>query len=94
MVMGLAPIFLLSWIRTARKLSFHLAFWPGLCFGVLLTLESAFSIEIFPAALDIGSGKYADDLGVNVFGLLICTGGFLLGAMFSKLDTRPRETSA
>ena len=94
MVMGLAPIFLLSWIRTAGQLSFHLAFWPGLFFGVLLTLESAFNIQVFPAALDIGAGKYADDLGVNVYGLVICTGGFLLGAMVSKRDTRAREISA
>jgi hypothetical protein len=24
--------------------------------------------------------KYADDLGINVYGLLICTSGYLLGA--------------
>ena len=61
---------------------------------MLLTLESAFNIQVFPAALDIGAGKYADDLGVNVYGLVICTGGFLLGAMVSKRDTRAREISA
>ena len=35
MVMGLAPIFLLSFIRKAGSLSFHLAFWPGLIFGIM-----------------------------------------------------------
>lgn len=26
--------------------------------------------------------KYADDLGIKVYGLLICTSGYLLGALF------------
>ena len=80
MVMGLAPIFLLAFIPHAGRESFHLAFWPGLLFGVLVTLESAFGTAIFPAWIDIGSGKYADDLGINVWGLAICTGGYLAGA--------------
>lgn len=81
MVMGLAPIFLLAFIRRASSLSFHLAFWPGLAFGILRVLESALSIEIFPAWMSVGSGKYAIDLGVNLYGLLICSGGYLLGAV-------------
>jgi len=80
MVMGLAPIFLLAFIPHAGCESFHLAFWPGLLFGVLVTLESAFGTAIFPAWIDIGSGKYADDLGINVWGLAICTAGYLAGA--------------
>jgi len=80
MVMGLAPIFLLSFIPHAGRISFHLAFWPGLALGILVTLEAVLGVEIFPAWIDIGSGKYADDLGVNVWGLAICTGGYLAGA--------------
>ena len=49
MVMGLAPIFLLSFVPGAGRASFHLAFWPGLVLGVLVTIEGAFGIEIFPA---------------------------------------------
>jgi len=85
MVMGLAPIFLLSWIPTARQLSFHLAFWPGLLFGVLLTLESALGVAIFPSWIDLGTGVYADDFGVNVFGLALVTLGFLFGAAVSAV---------
>ncbi len=85
MVMGLAPIFLLSWIPTARRLSFHLAFWPGLLFGVLLTIESAVGVSIFPSWIDLGIGVYADDFGVNVFGLALVTLGFLLGAAVAAL---------
>ena len=81
MVMGLAPIFLLSFIRQAGPLSFHLAFWTGLSLGVLMTIESATGIDIFPGWIDIGSGRYADDLGVNVYGLLACTAGYLLGTL-------------
>ena len=89
MVMGLAPIFLLSWIPTARQLSFHLAFWPGLLFGVLLTFESALGIAIFPSWIDLGTGVYADDFGVNVFGLALVTTGFLVGAAVTALVPSP-----
>jgi hypothetical protein len=85
MVMGLAPIFLLSFIPHAGRESFHLAFWPGLALGVLVTLEGAAGAEIFPAWIDIGSGKYADDLGINVWGLTLCTGGYLLGAVIARV---------
>ena len=83
MVMGLAPIFLLSFIRKAGTLSFHLAFWPGLTFGVMRVIESATGNSLFPEAMSIGSGKYALDLGVNIYGLLICVAGYLVGAALS-----------
>lgn len=88
MVMGLAPIFLLSWMRQAGSLSFHLAFWPGLFLGVMRSIEIFAKIEIFPVQLALGSGKYAIDLGVNVYGILLCTAGFLLGVSRQR-DTAP-----
>lgn len=94
MVMGLAPIFLLSFLPSAGPASFHMAFWPGLLFGVLITVESATGMSIFPAWIDLGSGKYADDLGVNVYGLLICTSGYLLGALlFGRRSTVATPTT-
>lgn len=83
MVMGLAPIFLLAFVPGAGPLSFHLAFWPGLAFGVVKTVEAAAAVRIVPAALDLGGGRYADVLGINVWGLLFCTAGYLLGALLS-----------
>lgn len=80
MVMGLAPIFLLAFVRRAGALSFHLAFWPGLIFGVLRVVEGVLSMQIFPAWLALGGGKYATDLGLNILGLGICTLGYLVGA--------------
>lgn len=72
MVIGLAPVFLLQgWVRYSPW-SFHLSFWPGVGLGVLLATGAV------PGALAIGHGKYATLLGVNAYGLLICTAGFLL----------------
>jgi Na+/proline symporter len=85
MVMGLAPIFLLAFVRGAGALSFHLSFWPGLSFGILRVLESALGTEIFPTWMAMGGGKYALDLGLNVYGLLICTAGYLLGAWLNTM---------
>ncbi|MDA0674671.1 MAG: Na+/proline symporter [Cyanobacteria bacterium] len=85
MVMGLAPIFLLAFVPGAGRISFHLAFWPGLTFGVLRVLEGALGTAIFPTWLAIGGGKYALDLGINVYGLLLCTAGYLLGAGLGRL---------
>lgn len=62
MVMGLAPIFLLSWINSASRLSFHLAFWPGLILGALRSVEVFLKIHIFPEPIALGFGKYAVDL--------------------------------
>ena len=83
MVMGLAPIFLLSWLPTAGAMSFHFAFWPGLALGVLRAVETFAHVSIFPAELSLGSGKYALDLGVNVYGLLFCSIGFVVLALLS-----------
>jgi Na+/proline symporter len=81
MVMGLAPIFLLAFLPGAGRLSFHLAFWPGILFGVGLTLEGATGISVFPAWIDVGVGRYADDFGVNLYGVVLCTAGFVIGCM-------------
>ena len=92
MVMGLAPIFLLPLlIRKAGSLSFHLAFWPGLIIGSLRVLESAVPVTVFPAWLALGSGKYAIDLGLNVFGLLLCCTGYLAGAILWPAKTNAHQ---
>ncbi|MGB3199770.1 MAG: Na+/proline symporter [Nodosilinea sp.] len=88
MVMGLAPIFLLAFLRSAGALSFHLAFWPGIVLGVLRVAENALGTTIFPVWVSLGSGKYAVDLGVNVYGLLLCSLGYLLGAWISGWGTK------
>ncbi len=72
MVMGLAPIFILHFLPSVPRASFHLPFWTGLGLGILYTLGW------IPPPLAIGDGRYALLLGVNLYGLLLCTGLFLL----------------
>ena len=72
MVIGLAPIFLFSNRVAHSPLSFHLAFWTGICLGLLQ------ASNLIPPAWAIGSGKYAILLGTNVYGLILCTAGFFL----------------
>ncbi|MDA1001113.1 MAG: Na+/proline symporter [bacterium] len=84
MVMGLAPIFILAFLRGAGRASFHLAFWPGLLFGALLALEGALGLRIFPDWIALGAGKYARTFGVNLFGLGLCTAGYLAGALLPE----------
>ncbi|TVQ06038.1 MAG: Na+/proline symporter, partial [Leptolyngbya sp. DLM2.Bin27] len=88
MVMGLAPIFLLAFLPRAGALSFHLAFWPGLVFGVLRVAENVIAAPIFPAWMSLGTGRYAVDLGVNIYGLLLCTAGYLIGAWLGSFTPK------
>ena len=79
MVMGLAPVFLLAPLVRYSPLSFHLAFWPGVALGVMLTLNA------IPQSWAIGTGKYALLLGTNLYGLAICFAGFLLPVAWQRL---------
>jgi SSS family solute:Na+ symporter len=90
MVMGLAPIFLLAWLRSAGPASFHLAFWPGVALGAVRATETFTHLHIIPDAIRLGTGPFALDLGVNAWGLLLCTAGFLVGAW---LVARPARTA-
>jgi Na+/proline symporter len=78
MVMGLAPIFLLQRFVRYSPASFHLAFWPGIVLGLALAFGA------IPRAWTIGGGKYALLLGTNVYGLALCTLGFVLPALFLR----------
>ena len=49
--------------------------------GVIRGVEVFGRLRILPQALDLGSGAFAADLGVNVWGVLLCTAGFLLGTV-------------
>lgn len=80
MVMGLAPVFLLAWLTRYSPASFHLSFWPGVALGLLL------AVGMIPASWAIGDGKYALLLGTNTWGLLICTGGYLLPLVWRSLS--------
>jgi len=82
MVMGLAPIFLLAPLVTHSPWSFHLAFWPGVALGTLLTVNA------IPHSWAIGTGKYALLLGTNLYGLAICCAGFVLPVIWQRFMSR------
>jgi SSS family solute:Na+ symporter len=82
MVMGLAPVFLLAPLVRHSPWSFHLAFWPGVILGILLTVNA------IPQSWAIGTGKYALLLGTNLYGLVICFAGFLLPVLWQRATGR------
>ncbi len=89
MVIGFAPIFLLGFlVREPSPWSFHLAFWSGMFFGF------ACAFGWLPDWMRIGTGKEALLLGTNVYGLLVCTAGFLLPLWIRKLRGGNRGPSA
>tara|TARA_R110000796_G_scaffold37722_1_gene94995 strand:+ start:34741 stop:36081 length:1341 start_codon:yes stop_codon:yes gene_type:complete len=65
MVIGLTPVFIF-WKSNAPKLSFHLSVFCGILFGFLLIFN------FFPEQLIFTSGKYADLLWINFWGILTC----------------------
>lgn len=92
-VMGLAPIFLLAWLPYAGRLSFHLALWPGVALGVLKVVETFAGVTVFPAAITLGVGPYAQDLGINVWGVMLCTACFAIGAAVDAVRAHGRAAA-
>lgn len=84
MIMGLGPIFLAhGWVKPT-KLGFMLSFWIGMVLGIVDT----FWPETL-AFMNIGGGDYANFLGVNLYGAIICWIAYLLpGFIAQKSDER------
>ncbi|WP_137807352.1 MULTISPECIES: sodium:solute symporter family transporter [unclassified Pseudomonas] len=78
MVIGLAPVFILHGLVRPTWLSFHLSFWIGMALGVSLVLGWV------PESWAIGEGKYALLLGANLYGLMLCTLGYLLPGLIPQ----------
>lgn len=78
MAIGLAPIFLF-WKLDAPKISFHISLFFGVLAGIILTMG------IIPESMYFTSGKYADLLVANVYGMITCFGGFLIPWAVRKL---------
>jgi Na+/proline symporter len=88
MVMGLAPIFLFSGRVRHSPLSFHLAFWTGIGLGL------ADALGWVPHGWAIGGGAFGTLLGVNLYGLLLCTAGFFLPLVLPRLNATRAEGAA
>ena len=78
MVIGLAPVFLLHGFVRPTRPGFHLSFWTGIGLGIALTLGW------IPQSWAIGDGRYALLLGTNLYGLLLCTAGYLLPGLIRR----------
>ena len=78
MVIGLAPVFLLHGFVRPTRPGFHLSFWTGIGLGIALTLGW------IPQSWAIGDGRYALLLGTNLYGLILCTSGYLLPGMMTR----------
>ena len=65
MVIGLTPVFIF-WKSKAPKISFHLSVFCGIVFGFLLIFKW------FPEQMILTTGKYADLLWINFWGILCC----------------------
>lgn len=87
MVIGLAPVFLLYGVVPSTKLGFHLSFWTGIILGF------AYTLGWIPESWAIGGGDSALLLGVNLYGLLLCTAGFILPGLFRR-GSRAARTEA
>ena len=55
----------------------------GDAFGITRAVETFGQIHVFPAALALGSGPFALDLGVNAWGLAVCVLGYAAGAVLA-----------
>ena len=84
MIMGLGPIFLLHGAGPIKptKIGFHLAFWIGMILGIIDTVDAA-SL----AFMNIGGGSYANFLGVNFWGAILCWLGYIIpGVIANAMD--------
>ncbi|WP_339652809.1 sodium:solute symporter [uncultured Maribacter sp.] len=77
MVIGLTPVFLF-WRGKAPKISFHLSVFSGLFFGFLLIFNW------FPQALIFTTGKYADLLWINFWGIVCCLLVYIIPTWIKK----------
>jgi len=46
-------------------------------------VETFGQLHIFSASLALGTGPFALDLGVNAWGVALCSGGFVAGAVLA-----------
>ncbi len=90
MIMGLGPVFLLHGAGPIKptKIGFHLSFWIGMILGIVDTVRPD-SL----AFMNIGNGAYANFLGVNFWGAVLCWGSYavcgVVASMAEKTEGRP-----
>ena len=79
MVMGLAPVFCLWWIRVPPS-GFFLSVGAGLCFGLI------YAAGWWPPSWTIGGGVYADLLAITCVSLPVCSILYLAPALLHEQE--------
>lgn len=91
MVVGLGPpVFALIFLKGYRPLVFHLPFWTGVAFAVVMQLSTSPCCKdsMNVAGFNIGTGHYATLLGFNVVSAVCC---WFLGAVALLDNTAGRN---
>lgn len=85
MIMGLGPVFLMHGRKGIKptKLGFMLAFWIGMVLGIWDVVDVA-SLGF----MNIGAGKYANFLGVNFWGAIVCWLAYIIPGVVAAAKER------
>lgn len=69
-------VYALTFIKGYRPLVFHLPFWTGIAFAVVMQLSTSpcCKASLNVTGFNIGSGKYSNLLGFNVVATVVCWG--------------------
>jgi len=85
MIMGLGPIFLLHGRKGIKPtvIGFMLSFWIGMILGIWDVIDAS-SLGF----MNIGPGKYANFLGVNLWGAIICWAAYIIPGVIAAARER------
>lgn len=85
MIMGLGPVFLMHGVVKPTKIGFMLAFWIGMILGVWDTVAPATL-----AFMNVGTGSYANFLGVNLWGAIACWAAYIIPGLIGQVRDAER----
>lgn len=85
MIMGLGPIFLAHGVVKPTKAGFMLAFWIGMILGIWDTVAPATL-----SFMNIGAGSYANFLGVNFWGAVLCWIAYLVPGLIAQASDKKK----
>lgn len=85
MIMGLGPIFLMHGVVKPTRVGFMLAFWIGMVLGIWDVVDAS-SLSF----LNIGAGKYANFLGVNLWGAIACWIAYIVPGLISAAQDKAK----
>lgn len=85
MIMGLGPVFLMHGVVKPTKIGFMLSFWIGMILGIWDVVDAS-SLSF----MNIGDGKYANFLGVNLWGAIACWIAYIVPGLISAAQDKAK----